>query len=490
MSPTLKKPSHVHPDNEDAPEADVVELADDPEIPCRRMPQSQARIDFMREDEVDEDEEDEDEVDEDEEDEDEVDEDEEDEDEVDEDEEGEDEVDEDEEGEDEVDEDDENIDESGEGGDPDVENDPEDDDVETDADNAVSLEFAGNTSEYFRIWIVNVCLTILTLGVFSAWAKVRRQRYLYASTRLDGSPFEYVGRPIPILKGRLIATILAGTWYASRELMPRLTPYVLLVAALLSPWVIAKSMAFRANATAFRNMRLSFAGSVRSAVKLIYGWLLAAAILVGVAYSVIGKRIGVAIGLFTIAALVLGVGYVFLEQKVRQFLVTNTRFGGVAGKFRVTVKDLFAVYLKALLVTFCASMPLSIVLTIASSIKGPAALVLAIVPPYVTLGVFYTYKQARIFKLCWNRTSFGGLYFRCEVAFWELLKLYTVNVLGVVASLGLLIPWATIRTARYRIERTHAYINGAFDEFEATDSPGVNAIGAEIAETFDMDLAF
>ena len=36
------------------------------------------------------------------------------------------------------------------------------------------VRFVGTGSEYFRIWIVNLLLTIVTLGIYSAWAKVRR----------------------------------------------------------------------------------------------------------------------------------------------------------------------------------------------------------------------------------------------------------------------------------------------------------------------------
>ncbi len=39
------------------------------------------------------------------------------------------------------------------------------------------FEFTGDGREYFRIWIVNVSLTVITLGIYSAWAKVRRMRY-------------------------------------------------------------------------------------------------------------------------------------------------------------------------------------------------------------------------------------------------------------------------------------------------------------------------
>ncbi len=34
------------------------------------------------------------------------------------------------------------------------------------------LNFTGKGSEYFKIWIVNIALSLITLGIYSAWAKV------------------------------------------------------------------------------------------------------------------------------------------------------------------------------------------------------------------------------------------------------------------------------------------------------------------------------
>jgi uncharacterized membrane protein YjgN (DUF898 family) len=66
------------------------------------------------------------------------------------------------------------------------------------------FEFSGNGLEYFRIWLVNVALSILTLGVYSAWAKVRTNRYFWRHTHLDATSFDYVANPVAILKGRLL----------------------------------------------------------------------------------------------------------------------------------------------------------------------------------------------------------------------------------------------------------------------------------------------
>src|SRR3984885_11638604 len=67
------------------------------------------------------------------------------------------------------------------------------------------IQFTGKGSEYFGIWIVNLLLTILTLGIYSAWAKVRRLKYFYRHTELAASTFDFHGSPIRILIGRVLA---------------------------------------------------------------------------------------------------------------------------------------------------------------------------------------------------------------------------------------------------------------------------------------------
>ena len=39
------------------------------------------------------------------------------------------------------------------------------------------FRFTGTGGEYFRIWIVNVMLSVVTFGIYSAWAKARRLQY-------------------------------------------------------------------------------------------------------------------------------------------------------------------------------------------------------------------------------------------------------------------------------------------------------------------------
>ena len=61
-----------------------------------------------------------------------------------------------------------------------------------------TMRFEGSASEYFKIWIVNTALTIVTLGIFSAWAKVRSKRYFYGNTYIGTESFSRLSSRSPL----------------------------------------------------------------------------------------------------------------------------------------------------------------------------------------------------------------------------------------------------------------------------------------------------
>jgi uncharacterized membrane protein YjgN (DUF898 family) len=83
-----------------------------------------------------------------------------------------------------------------------------------------SFSFTGRTGEYFRIWIVNLVLSILTLGIFSAWVRVRSERWFYGNTWVADAPFEYLANPLRILKGRAIAVLIFGVYVGVSQFLP------------------------------------------------------------------------------------------------------------------------------------------------------------------------------------------------------------------------------------------------------------------------------
>src|ERR1051325_6661381 len=134
------------------------------------------------------------------------------------------------------------------------------------------VEFTASAGEYFRIWIVNLALSIVTLGIYSAWAKVRKRRYFYSHTRIDGEGCEYLANPVAILKGRLIAFALFGVFYAVSHFAPLYQWILWIPLAIAAPWLMVRSLAFNAYNTAYRNIRLRFHGTYKECLRLVVGY--------------------------------------------------------------------------------------------------------------------------------------------------------------------------------------------------------------------------
>lgn len=321
----------------------------------------------------------------------------------------------------------------------------------------VLLVFKGNARDYFRLWIVNLCLTLLTFGVFSAWAKVRRKRYFYSHTELGGVPFEYLGAPIPILKGRLVGAVLLALWYVGTHFSLRLFLYVLGLGVLLAPWVMVRTAAFNARYSAYRNITFEFDGTYFGA---------AGAMLVGLLRMVLTG----------------GLGYPWALTHVRRYFVEHSSYGGVRARYGARGGHLVRPYLALLCVTFMM-IGLGAAGTWGSKV-GPALAV-----GYVVYGLGYAYWVARVSEVNWRFTSLGPVRFAPAYRAKDFMFLYFTNALAVVGSLGLLIPWAAVRMYRYRLERLNVEQHGELTAFVGHPGSEVRATGSEVMDLFDFDLS-
>ena len=109
---------------------------------------------------------------------------------------------------------------------------------------------------------MNLALSIVTVGVFSAWAKVRRERYFYGNTWVAGAPFQYLASPINILKGRAIAVVLLTVYAGAGQLSLAAQPVVLLIILLATPWLLVSALRFRARYSAWNSLNFRFTGSL------------------------------------------------------------------------------------------------------------------------------------------------------------------------------------------------------------------------------------
>ena len=125
------------------------------------------------------------------------------------------------------------------------------------------IEFKGKALEYFGIWLANILLTVVTIGIFSAWAKVRRLRYFYNNTNILENSFAYHATGWQIFKGRLIAFVVIIILGIVSSYMPGFSFVIFIIIFFLSPFIINSSLRFNARMVSFRNIRFNWHGNYK-----------------------------------------------------------------------------------------------------------------------------------------------------------------------------------------------------------------------------------
>jgi uncharacterized membrane protein YjgN (DUF898 family) len=343
------------------------------------------------------------------------------------------------------------------------------------------LEFHGDAREYFRIWIVNLCLSLLTLGIFSAWAKVRKKRYLYSHTTLDGTPFQYLAKPIPILKGRILAAIVFLAYYASINYFTFLVPYVLPIALVLAPWIVVRSASFNTRYSAFRNMTFKFHGSYWGAARKLYRLGLIPLIVICIMI-----REPWALTVMGLLVAVFGFSFPWWLRNLKKFIIDNISYGGQRGNCSAPGSDFFGFYFLAGVMVMAGGIAIFLI-GLFIDVE-----VFAIVQPllaYLIYLIAFVYLQARIGNLVWNNSSIGPIRFRATFRAREMAKLYITNTLAIIASVGILIPWAVVRTIKYRVDNLKVMSDGDISVFQGSETDSVQAAGVELGDFFNMDFS-
>jgi uncharacterized membrane protein YjgN (DUF898 family) len=329
------------------------------------------------------------------------------------------------------------------------------------------FEFTGNAKEYFRIWIVNTLLTIVTLGIYSAWAKVRTKQYFYRHTFVEGTSFEYLADPLKVLKGRLIAAGALGLLFASQHYSLPLYFGVVGLFVLATPWVLVKALAFNARNSAFRGIRFAFTGRT-------------------------GEAFGLYLGMLLLYVVSCGTAYPYMQWRMTSFIVTRHLFGDLRLWWESKAGAYYVVYLVALAMMVPAYVILFAVgFRSVGHERDPAAMQRAMLPVfalvYPALLVCTAYVRARVANLVYGGIRLGPHWLTCHQRARDLLLLYVVNFMAVVVSLGLLIPWAKVRLARYHASCLTLHAVGPLHAEKLLDDE-TTALGEGLSDLGDFDI--
>ena len=374
------------------------------------------------------------------------------------------------------------------------------------------VQFVGSAAEYFRIWAANLMLTVLTMGIYSAWAKVRNKRYFCASTFIDDANFDYHANPLAILFARIILLLLiiGGSYYAGEDLIRNASYSTLLV--LLLPWALVRGLAFNARNTSYRAARFSFAKTYRT-MYWIYAPIIFGVIVSGFALLFIPDSshdfgwqvVAVFIGPWLPTILL----FPFMVRAYHQTKAENHAFGALKFSFSPPpiyqyFTAIWQVIMIALLLLSIPSMLFSVIFSeegmgnladndlwfwyrAAQTFSSVSIvfLMLVILSAPAIIG-------AAFFRLFWDNVHFHGGRTHCRFSLLTYaLSIQTVNLLASIFSFGLLIPWAKIRRAKFLAGQMALITEpGVMDAIATVRKDEEGAIGEELTsiEGFDFDV--
>ena len=292
--------------------------------------------------------------------------------------------------------------------------------------------FHGIGGTLLGMQIVNICLTIATLGAYHFWAKAKIRRYLFSQTAFAGDRFAYHGTGKELYQGFLKAMLVFGIPYFSLGTahtflaLPRwidLLSQALagLVLFLYVPVAIVNARRYRCTRTSWRGIRFSFRGQTLDFLKLYCrGWL------------------------FTL--LTLGTYYPYFQTQRQAFLHSHTYFGNHRFQFSGHGSGVIVPFVVTLFTTYALLGLCGLALAFQWANAGLTLLLI----PFV-LGPMWIWLLGQKQKYYWDHTAFGEARFSSGITWQKLFTLYLGNLAFLLVTLGWAWPWVTVRNARFFI---------------------------------------
>jgi uncharacterized membrane protein YjgN (DUF898 family) len=345
------------------------------------------------------------------------------------------------------------------------------------------LSFRGDGSTLFGITLVNLFLTVVTLGIYLFWGKVKARKYVFGQLEFEGDRFGYhaTGKELLIgwLKVALVLGILFGAQNAGRFLLDGPVAFVLEVIGsvafvVLLPIATVASRRFRLSRTSWRGIRFSFRGRARDFLKLYFR------------------------GTF-LTAITFGLYYPFFMNEAQRFLMSRTYFGNTRFDYDGEGREMLKIYLLTrflplLVATLVALAGIAFAWSSAMATQDPRAVFLAIavtgpLAVLIFLGTWPWFTAARD-RYVWSRTTFATARFRSTVTAGRLYRLYLGDIVRLVFTLGFALPWVVVRHVRFRC--ANLFVEGPLDLAAIQqEAQAASAVGEGLGDFFgilELDL--
>lgn len=369
------------------------------------------------------------------------------------------------------------------------------------------IEFTASGSEYFRIWIVNLLLILVTLGIYLPWAKVRKLKYFYSNTWVGGDALDFHGEPLKMLRG----TLIAAGFLVAYSVGSNFSGWAALLAALafvaLWPALFRAAMRFRLANTSWRGLRFHFAGDTAGAYACMLPPLALALLPVALAGAMAGAPGGgevqqalpaVAAGVIGLGLMIFTAGLPYFLWRVKRYQHDNYAIGGLQTRLKADVGVLYGIFIKLIGLSLAAFLIAIVVfggLAFAGRKGGTGAtfVLLAVVLGFGAILLFNilpkSYLQVRLQNLLWSTTGNELMRFDSRLLLKRYLGLQCKNYLLILLTLGLYWPFAVVNTRRAQIEAVELQTRIGLDQISQVahrEDPG--ATGDMAADLFGLDI--
>ncbi len=315
--------------------------------------------------------------------------------------------------------------------------------------------FTGNGHEYFRIWIVNLALSLFTLGIYTAWAKTRRLQYFYRNTQLDSAVFDFHGDPWRIFLGRLLAVCLLLLYNHAFDISLQVGVAVVLALLLGLPYFIRGSLRFRLRNCSYRGLRLDFTGSIVDAYLAYWPMLLLFLL----------PTVWLGIGLAEIWMAWFGLLYLlwpWMHGCMRGYQHRHLRYAHLHSSYQLSpwrfYKPYFSGIAWGMFALFAVAISLALLLGTQTKVDkySPVQLMLGFFAALILVYIVYLFSTpfvtAKIFNLSWNHTRFPQVVIHSEMPIARYLLLVIKNTVLTILTLGLYRPYALVALWRFRLQ--------------------------------------
>lgn len=303
------------------------------------------------------------------------------------------------------------------------------------------LGFKGQGGAYFGIAIVNLILTFLTLGFYYPWAKAKELQFLYGATEFENSRFEFHGTGKEMFKGFIKAVLIfiviyGGFMFAliNQWLIAGIIWFYIGLLILI-PLAIHGSYKYRMSRTSWRGIRFGYRGNRGEFFKLFFRELF-----------------------FTIISL--GLYGAWFSMNIRNYVLSNIRFGNAEFKYSGRGSDYFLLNIKGYFFTI------------------------------LTLGIYMFWWQKDLFNYYIDRLSLHQndreIRFRSNASGGDFAGLMIVNFLLMIFTLGIGYPWIVTRTLKFVFSKIEATGNVDVDQLVQTEAAYTDATGEDVSDMLDL----